>query len=149
MIKDKEFLFWPIFVRLIEWSWDTNISIRKYKSNSRSSYVINNNIWLFIKTATARNSPWSFTFMKEHQNEIKELKDNLENVFLILVCNEDGIVALNFDELKKLLDYDHLDIEWIRVKRKKWEKYTVYWHDWELKRKIWDNEFPKKVLDLI
>ena len=149
MIKDKEFLFWPIFVRLIEWFWVTNVSIRKYKSNSRSSYVINNKIWLFIKTSTSRNGPRNFTFMREHQEEIQELKNSLENVFLILICNEDWIVSLSFDDVKKILDYDHIDVEWIRVQRKKWEKYTVYWHDWELKRKIWDNEFPKKILDLI
>ncbi len=146
MIKEREFLFWPVFLRLIEWSWENNISIKKYKNNS---YKINNKIWLYIKTSTSRNGPWTFTFTKTHQDEIQELKNSLESVFLILVCNEDWIVALSFEEIKQILDYDHSDIEWIRIKRKKGEKYTVYWHDWELKRKIWDNEFPKKVLDLI
>lgn len=149
MIKDKEFLFWPILVRLIEWLGEKTCSIKKYKQDSRSCYLINNKIWLFIKTSTARNGPWSFTFLKEHQDEIQEMKNNLEEVFVVLLCNEDGIVALSFDELKYILDYNHLETEWIKVQRKKGEKYTVFWHDWELSRKIWENEFPKKIIDLL
>ena len=141
---DKNFLFWSVLYRLINGFNGKKIYIRKTWINS---YNLNNDVWLYIKTSTKRNSPWLFTFTKEHQDDIQKLKNSFWLLFLVLVCNDDGLVCLNFEELKDILDYDHLNSEWVRIGRRKWEKYEVYWHDWKLKRKIWDNEFPKKILE--
>lgn len=149
MIKEKEFLFWAVFFRLANFYTDKNINIHKSDFDSNSSYIVNKNTWLYIKTSSKRNSPWTFTFSKENQDEIQELKNKFWSVFIILVCKDDGIVSLSFDELKHILDYDHEETEWIRVMRKKGEKYMVYWHDGELPYKIWDNEFPKKIIDVL
>lgn len=147
MIKEKEFLFWAVFFRLVNTQSNQKINITQSDLESNSSYIINENTGLFIKTTSKRNSPWSFTFSKDNQDEIQKLKNQFWSVFIVLVCKDDWIVSLSFEELKHILDYEHEDTEWIRVRRKRGEKYTVYGHDWELPNKIWDNEFPKKLIE--
>lgn len=149
MISEKEFMFWAVFYRLVNAQSLKNIYVSKSNFESRSSYILNDKIWLFVKTTNRLNSPWTFTFSKENQDEIQKLKDDYGSVFLILVCKNDWIVSLSYEELKHILDYDHEDGEWIRVIRKSGEKYTVYWHNWELSYKIWDNEFPKKIINIL
>ena len=42
-------------------------------------------------------SPWRFSFQKEHQDEILDMKNKFGEIYTILVCNDDGIVCLSFD----------------------------------------------------
>lgn len=149
MINEKEFFHWSVFARLIDWALGKCVDIRKHHSDARCSYIINESVAIYIKTSSIRNGPWTFTFTKEHQDDIQSLMDQYGYFFLILVCNDDGIVSLDFTDLKKVLDYDHLDTEWIKITRKKWEKYAVRWHDGELDHKIWEADFPRNLLKVI
>jgi len=90
-------------------------------------------------------SPWRFTFIKDHQEELDLLRSTVQKVFLLLVCNDDGIVCLNYVELKQLLDSQHDPIEWISATRHKREMYSVKGSDGELNFKIGQSEFPEKL----
>ena len=68
-----------------------------------------------------------------------------EKVFIIFVCYEDGFTCLSWPELKKLLDDNLEDGEWVHIKRMRKEKYTVTGSDGKLKYKIGKNEFPEKI----
>lgn len=81
----------------------------------------------------------------EHQQEIDLLKASFERVFLVLVCSDDGVVCLSYDELKRLLDNQHEPIEWISAARHKREMYSVRGSDGELDFKIGQSEFPSKL----
>lgn len=148
MINKFYFYHWVILSKILHFD---NISknIRLYPTKTNSSYVINEKIWIYIKYSEKRMSPWRYSFLKEHQDEILDMKNNLKEVFIIFVCNDDWIVCLSFSEFKQILDNKHDEIEWVAISRKKCEKYNVFWHDWELNHKIWDSEFPKKILELI
>ena len=92
-------------------------------------------------------TPWRFTFRREHQDEIDLMTAKFEYVFLVLVCNDDGIVCLSYPELKQILDNQHEPIEWISATRHKREMYAVKGSNGELDCKIGQKEFPKKIFD--
>jgi len=146
MIKNYERFFGAVFTRMATHS-DDGVNILKFPSKSNASFVVNNQFGLYIKYSSSRLSPWQFSFAKEHQDEILEMRGYFEHVFVIFVCNDNGIACLNFEELKQILDEHHQDTEWIRVSRNKREKYSVAGTDGKLNFKIGDSDFPKKVLD--
>ena len=118
MIKEFEFYHGAVLTNLLHGSGQS-VTIEPFPSESNASYIINKNIGLFIKHSAKRMSPWRFSFAQEHQNEILEMKNKLGELFLSLVCGEDGIVILSFDELKEILNETHDPVEWISVARNK------------------------------
>lgn len=111
-----------------------------------SAYSINNKIGLYIKHTKKRLTPWTFTFHKQHQDYVLELKKIYDEVVTLLICNSDGVVGLNFNELKQILDENHNDTEWIRVDRRKRELYKVTGSDGKLEFKIKQSDFIIKAL---
>jgi hypothetical protein len=147
MIKEYEFYHGVIFTKLIHFG--NNISLRPYSDDANASYVLNDSVGLYIKHSAKRLSPWNFSFQKKHQDEILEMKSHFGKVFLLLICGEDGVVTLSFDELKKMLDEDHGQVEWISASRTHNKEYTVKGSDGGLGRKVGKNDFPKKIFELI
>lgn len=144
-MREFELYHGAAIMRLLHYS-DEPITITSYPTSTNASYVINDDIGIYIKHTTKRLAPWGFSFHKEHQDEILDMYNNLSNVYVILVCWQDGIVALSFNELKNILDHEHEDIEWVRVHRRPKQKYTVTGSDGKLKYKIGNNEYPRKIL---
>ena len=77
-----------------------------------------------------------------------DMKNKIGEVFLLLVCDDDGIVALSFEEVKKILNDVHEDVEWISVARNKRQMYTVKGSDGELEFKVGKEDFPKKIFEI-
>ena len=144
MIREFEFFHGPVFARMLH-ATKNPLSIEPYHSSSNASYILNGKIGLYIKHSTKRMTPWRFSFATEHQEEIAEMKGKLDNVFLILVCNDDGIVCLSYEELKQILDENYAPTEWVSVSRNPRQMYTVKGSDGSLKFKIGANEFPTKL----
>jgi len=145
MIKEFEFYHGVTFSRLFHSSKEA-ISIKQYPTQDNASYVLNDKVGVYIKYSTKRLTPWRFTFQKRHQDEILELKNKVGEVFLLLVCKDDGIATLSFDEVKRLLNEVHEPVEWISASRHRNEKYAIKGSDGKLELKIGNNEFPGKVL---
>ncbi len=118
------------------------ISILAYK---KSSYILDNKVAIYIKHSHKRMSPWRFTFDKEHQAEINELKSKYIEVFLILVCGEDGSVSLDHDEIKKILDNEHEENEWVSVTRRKNHVYGLKGSNGQLDYKVSRQDFAKRI----
>lgn len=147
MIKEFEFYHGAVFARLIHFS-NENISIKSFPTESNASYVINDKIGLYIKHSSKRMSPWRFSLQKVHQDEILQMKNSLTEVFLILVCGEDGIVTLSFSELKMVLNDVHGEVEWISASRNPRKEYTVKGSDGALGRKVGKSDFPKRIFEV-
>src|SRR5882762_2961864 len=107
MIKEFERFHGLVFARILH-AAKRSISIKAYPTPSNASYILNEDTGIYIKYSAKRLTPWRFSFFEEHQKEIEKMRNTLGEVFLILVCNDDGIVCLNYDELKQILD-DHYD----------------------------------------
>ena len=148
MLKEFEFFHGVVFSRILH-GGNAPVSIRSYPTSDNASYVVNDNAGIYIKYSSKRMSPWRFSFQKEHQDEILEMKNKLGEIYTILVCNDDGIVCLSFDELKEVLDTEHDTVEWISVARGPREKYEIKGHDGKLRLKIGNSDFPAKIFEPI
>tara|TARA_B100001057_G_scaffold33999_1_gene30847 strand:- start:4012 stop:4455 length:444 start_codon:yes stop_codon:yes gene_type:complete len=123
-----------------------SIKLMNFPSDTNSSYTLNDKIGLFVKYSEKRISPWRFNFNKSHQQELNHMKDLHKKVYVIFVCSDDGFTCLSWSELKKLLDENIEDGEWIYIKRMRREKYTVTGSDGKLKYKIGKNDYPNKII---
>ena len=148
MLKEFEFFHGVVFARILH-GGNMPVSIKSYPTSDNASYVVNDNAGIYIKYSSKRMSPWRFSFQKEHQDEILEMKSELGEVYIILVCNDDGIVCLGFNELRQVLDTEHENVEWVSVARGPRERYEVKGHDGKLRLKIGNSDFPGKVLKSI
>lgn len=146
MIHNFEFFHGLVFARLLHGTSET-LSIKTYPTEDNASYILNNRIGLYIKYSTKRLTPWTFSFQKYHQDEILVLRNKFDEVYTILVCNEDGLVCLNFEELKRILNEVHEEVEWIRVARRPGHEYSVSGKDGDLKFKIPIKDFPRKIFE--
>lgn len=145
MLKEFEFFHGVVLARITH-GIKGIIKIENYPSSSNSSYIINDHVGIFIKYSSKRMSPWRFSFQKQHQDEILEMKNKLGEVYIVLVCNNDGVACLNFNELKMILDTEHEEVEWISIARGPREKYEVKGSDGKLKFKIGNSDFPSKII---
>ena len=120
--------------------------IELYRGNH--CYLVNKKAGIYLKHSTKRISPWHFTFLPEHLNEITTIESERKAFFLVLICNDDGICCLDYQEIAQLILVGNMDqTKSIRVSRSTHEKYAVSGSDGKLKCKIGNNDFPRKVLD--
>lgn len=145
MTKEFEQYHGAVFSRLLHASSEP-LYFKFYPTKSNSSYIINGMAGLYIKHSTKRASPWRFTFAKSHQDEIFEMYERFGEVFTAFVCHHDGIAVLKFEELKKILDENHDDVEWVSVARRRRTQYTVAGTDGKLNFKVSQKSCPEKIL---
>ena len=148
MIKEYEYLHGVVFNRLCS-AYSFEVSIKPLKEDGYSSYVLNKTAGLHIKYSSKRLTPWRFTFSKANQDEILIMKKRFGEVFVALVCNLDGVVVLDFDELKALLDIGHDENEWLSISRRKNKMYSVAAANGKLDFKIGMNSCPDKIVDYL
>ena len=146
MIKEYEYLHGVVFSRLCSIS-EVELFIKPFKNEGYSSYVFNNKAGLYIKYSGRRLTPWQFTITKSQQNEILEMYTRFGEVFIALVCYLDGVVLLNFKELRLILDDIHDDSEWISVSRRRNQMYSVSASDGKLGFKISKSSCPDKIIE--
>lgn len=144
MIRDFEFYHGLVFARILHGT-QQSLCLRPYHSISNASYVVNDTIGIYIKHSSKRLTPWRFTFAKHHQKEIDHLQDVFKSVFLILVCSDDGVACLSYNELNLILSCQNDTIEWISVSRHKREMYSIKGSNGSLDFKIGKGDFPKKL----
>lgn len=126
------------------------LKISEFPTSSKNSFTINGNkIGIYIKYSKKIISPWRFTFLKEHQDEFKEMAKLCDHAFLILVCKNDGIASIESNVLKKVLDENHEPTEWISASRLKRESYTIKGTDGKLNYKINLKDFPRDILNCL
>lgn len=146
MISGFEFYHGAVLARLVHRS-NKVFSIKPFPSEDNASYVVNEKIGIYIKYSTKRMSPWHFSFYKRHQDEIIRMKNKIGDVYILLVCKDDGIVTLNFEEFKKIFNDDHEAVEWVSASRFKRQMYTIKGSDGALEFKIGQNDFPAKIFN--
>lgn len=141
-MNTTDFFHGAILSRIIDYS---SVNFQKYKNNN-SSYIINNKIVIYCKYSQKRISPWNFSFLKAHVDEIVNMRQNFDNIFIVLLCNDNGICCLNFREFTALLSVENKNFpKWIKTSRLKGEKYSVSGSDGRLKYKIGNSDFPFKI----
>ena len=136
------FFYGSALVRLVQ--DQRTCGLKLYQGNN--CYSVNNESCIYLKHSAKRLSPWQFTFLPEHLQEIADIQLKTKRLFIVLVCGEDGVCCLNYDELAQLILVGNMGQgKSIRVSRRPKEKYTVSGTDGELKHKIGANDFPRKL----
>jgi hypothetical protein len=102
---------------------------------------------IFIKVASSRRSPWSYSFHENHQDELRLFRDKCGEAFSIYVNGTDGFTVLNFAETKIILDEEHEEQEWVAISRKPRQGYRVSGNDGRLNRPIPQNSYPSIMID--
>lgn len=146
-LNEYEFFNGVVLNRLIRKGKPIKIDI--FPTSGNNSFMINDKVGLFLKYSTKKISPWRFSFTREHQEEMKIMKDLLSNVYLVLICGKDGIACIEYEELKIVLDEYFEDVEWVSASRLKREQYSIKGSNGKLDFKIADSDFPKKIFDKI
>ena len=144
MIREFEFFHGLVLARILHGT-QRPLTVRPFHLDSNASYVVNDAVGIYIKYSAKRLTPWRFTFKKEHQAEIDLMRSEFANVFLLLVCNDDGVVCLDYSELRQILDDQNDPIEWISATRHKRQMYAVKGSNGKLDFKIGQNDFPEKI----
>jgi len=144
MIRQVEYYHGVALARLIRTDSAAAIAIRTHPA-SRSTYVLDERVALYVKYSTNRLSPWPFGFNVQHQSEIAELRAEFEHVFVALVCGLDGIACLDGAEYQRVLDDDPQAGEWIKVARAARQKYRITGSDDRTVYRVGNNEYPGKV----
>jgi hypothetical protein len=121
-------------------------AIELYRGNH--CYLVNKKCCIYLKHSTKRLSPWPFTFLPEHLSEIADIQNNAKSLFVILICGDDGICCLNYQEVAQLIMVGNMaQTKAIRVSRSTREKYSASGTDGKLSYKIGNTAFPDKVLE--
>lgn len=108
-IKDEHLYQGAALTQIAEHPQFTAINAFKVKTGiSRSSFIVNNNIAVYLKYATSPKKPYDeyiFTFGKKHLAELDKLAKKYEGVFVGMVCVEDReICALSLEQLMTLIN---------------------------------------------
>jgi hypothetical protein len=148
MINEFEFFHGVVFARMLH-ATQKQLSFKPYSTSDNAAYVVDGTKGIYIKYSSKRLSPWHFSFQKRHQDKIMEMKQNIGEVFLLLVCNDDGVVVLTFDELKQLLDEHHQTVEWISATRNRRQMYSIKGSDGRLSFKVGKDDFLGKMFGLL
>lgn len=144
MIKEFERFHGTVFARILHGA-ESIVTLRLFAKAGNSSYVVNEDTGIYIKYSGRRLSPWRFSFAREHQDEIKQMRQQLKNVFVVFVCGTDGIVALSYNDLKNILDDVHEEVEWVSIARTARKMYLVKGSDGTLPFKAAKKDFPRSL----
>ena len=106
-------------------------------------------IGLFLKHSQKIISPWRFTFTKSHQEEIKDLEQNCDQTFILLITNKEGVALINQNLYKKLLNNRIDESEWISVSRKHNENFRIWSKDKPKKDTLAKNCFPNLIIEFL
>jgi hypothetical protein len=114
----------------------------------KNGYLINSTTYVYMKFSEKTTSPWRFTFMPQHIKELSEIRKTIPEMFIVLICGEDGICCLSYQELSRLI---HIGIDdknkVVTMHRRERNKYSVSGTDGTLNYKIGNTDFPKKIFD--
>ena len=136
-------------IRQIEESTE-EVNFRICSATSKNSFLLENDkgsaVGIYVKYTKKPRSPWSFSFTKEHQEEIDILQELCGTVLITLVCHYDGIVCVTYEELKEVLDDVFEETERVSIKRKSRGNYWVKGRDGRMEASITRSDLGKKIL---
>jgi hypothetical protein len=147
MIKEND-RFHGAALGLIVDGWGGPLQIRRIVAAGGGAYEINNRSVIYFKYSTARLSPWSFTFHPEHWEALGKLKGVYDTCVVGFVCNQDGVAALNFDELEAIKPTRPQRALGVAIRREPRHHYSISCGRTDLPYKISRDELVDKLKGL-
>jgi hypothetical protein len=97
LTKEFERYYGIVFTSLFDEFPDVSVS-RFVEDNS--AYILNESLGLYIKHATARVSPWNYSFRSNDFKIIKAMKENVNEIAFALVCGFHGVCVISSRDLE-------------------------------------------------
>ena len=97
MTYEFERYYGTVFTSLFEEVSD--VRIKKISEND-SAYILNDNLGLYIKHATARLSPWNYSFRTNDFAIIDQMGIDVKEIAFGLVCGFHGVCLISSDDLR-------------------------------------------------
>jgi hypothetical protein len=124
MIPEYKLYHGAVFAELID-EFPGAVTIEEWPEKGRiSSYVLNGRIGLHVKHSSSRMRPWMFTVTPANFEDIEQLRQRCDQVFVVLICWLDGMVCISDAEFQSIVS-QLPGRSWLRAERKKRELYTV------------------------
>lgn len=142
MIADASRYYGSVFCQIVDQAVRP-MAMQRLGENIPGFYLINDAIPLYIKYSTSRLGPWSFTFQMTHKERQKQLFEQYAECITVFVCGKDGMAALLYSELRKVLD-GHFELqEGVSIKRRHNHMYHIKGRNGALDRKVSRNSLSE------
>jgi len=126
MLDEYEFYQGVVLRQIIAHS-DSAIRIAPFRKSGRlNAFLLNDKIGVFVKHSAKRLSPWQFTFLTDHRDEIHELEAASVDSYIAFVCGTDGVALMTTEALRQLINFNSENVEWVRVDRSRRSMYGVH-----------------------
>jgi hypothetical protein len=139
MLDKSAYYHGAAIVQLLE-----DAQCRSIRKLGTLGYLVNDEIFVFLKYTTKATSPWRFTFDLEDVERTNKMAAQYRRVVFGFVCGGDGVCAIDSDQGRALLGGKP---GWIAADRKHNRSYSVWGAGGELKRKISLGRWPGLVFD--
>jgi hypothetical protein len=116
-------------------------------SSKQGHYLINSDRHMLVKYRTNDGPTWQFTFKPEEIAAIKKMGKKSQSVFLCLVCGQETICALQFDEIKILLSSTSDEQQSITIESPFNKSLRARGSNGDLQTTIPHNAFPHKLFE--
>jgi hypothetical protein len=97
LTQEFERYYGTVFTSLFEEASDVRI---KKVSDNDSAYILNDRLGLYIKHATARISPWNYSFRTNDFAIIDQMGIEVKEIAFGLICGFHGVCLISSDDLK-------------------------------------------------
>lgn len=142
MITDVSRYYGSVFCQIVDQA-ARPVAVQRLGDDIPGFYLINETIPLYIKYSTSRLGPWSFNFQMMHQERQKQLFEQYAECITVFVCGKDGMAALPYSELRKVLD-EHFGLqEGVSIKRRHNHMYRIKGRNGALDRKVSRNSLSE------
>lgn len=125
------------------------ITIKRVGSDTSGLYLLNSKIPIYLKYATKRASPWSFTFHSSHLQRYYNLADEYGECLMVLICGFDGSVTIGSTEMKKIIVHTNGSQKRISVTRKLNQMYSVSGSDGIVERRFSKRSLVESVTEML
>ena len=135
MISDTARYHGSFFTLLID-RLDSPVSISKLSQEGVGNYLIDGRVPVALKMSLKRRGPWTFNFMRSHQEAHERLASEYGSLYVGLICGRDGIAGLSMEELRTVLNDEFEEQESILVRRRLKTMYQVTGRDGVLRGRV-------------
>ncbi len=144
MIRDYQRYCGSVLVALVD-QWDGPLPIRRAFEDRNGYYLLDEKLPLAIKFSRSRKGPWTFNYQREHQILYNELVRVFGNCVTAFVCGSDGVVAVEHNQLRQILDEVFEEQESVTIRRKHKQMYAIRGRDGDLDKKVSRDSFLQLV----
>ena len=142
-LREYEFYHGAALARLV--SIAKTVRVARLDEIGSGCYALDEKIGTLIKYATDRLTPWAFTFTAEHKQTLSVLRARYSEVLVLLVCRDDGIVALDYQSTILLIGEGSTTAS-VSVARRPRQMYSVSGTYGVVARKLGDADYAKQLL---